>query len=245
MGQIGNTLLQLGKYPEAERYLNQAISLEPDQALDYKIKSDMYLYWQGDTRKCRSILEHVPTVYFPWESFVRLDIYERNYQTALDRLKKAPDEAFVAQHAITPVTQLRGFILRFMGDTGGARASFDSARTFLESEIEKRPDDYRLYMSLGLTFAGLGRTEEAIRDAARATDLMPLSTDAVSGVWPQIAMAQVYTLVGRDSAGLGSIEFLLSLHAPKFLTVPLLRLDPIYDPLRNNPRFQALLTRYD
>jgi serine/threonine protein kinase len=244
-GQIGNTLFQLGNYPEAERYLDRAISLQPDQALDYVTKSNMYLHWHGDITKCRSVLELVPTVYSQWERFVQLDIYERNYQTALDRLTNAPDKTFVGQHSLTPVSQLRGLIYRFMSDTARSRAWFDTARVFLESEITKRPEDYRLHTSLGIVYAGLGRSEGAVREAERSRGLMPISTDAVTGVFPVIGLAHVYIMVGKHDAALDKLDMLMSLHAPKYITPPLLRLDPIYDPLRSNPRFQALLTKYE
>jgi serine/threonine protein kinase/tetratricopeptide (TPR) repeat protein len=242
---IGNTLYQLGNYPEAENYLDRSISLLPDQSLTYIMKSNMYLRWHGDAGKSRKILELVPTVYFPWERLVELDVYERNYRAALDRLAKAPEQLFVAQHEITPVSQLRGLIYRFMGDTVRSRASFDSARAVLESEITKRPDDHRLHISLGITFAGLGRKAEAVREAERAAELMPISSDAVTGAFPLIGLAQVCTMVGMHDAALDRLAYLLSLHAPKFITPPLLRIDPIYDPLRSNPRFHALLAKYD
>ena len=241
--EIGNSLYQLGDSPEAEGYFDRAISLLPDQALTYIMKSNMYLRWYGDTRKSRKILELVPTVYFPWERFVELDIYERDYPAALDRLARAPEKLFVAQHEITPDAQLRGLIYRFMGDTARSRASFDTTRVFLESEITKRPDDYRLHISLGITLAGLGRKREAVQEVKRTTELISIFNDAVTGIFPIITLAQVYTMVGMHDAALDRLAYLLSLHAPKYITPSLLRLDPIYDPLRDHPRFQAFLAK--
>jgi serine/threonine-protein kinase len=244
MREMGNTLFQLGRYFEAERYFDRAISLSPEAPLTYIIKSNMYLLWEGDIRKSHEVLELVPTVYSPWRSFVELDICSRNYPAALERLTKVAERAFVGQHEITPVPQLRGFIYRFQGDMERSRVAFDSARVWLESELKRRPEDQRLVISLGLVLAGLGRKEEAIREAERAVALLPLSTDAVAAVWPLIGLAQVHVLVGNHDAALDRMEFLLTLRAPKYLTVPLLRLDPVYDVLRNNRRFQALLARY-
>jgi serine/threonine protein kinase/tetratricopeptide (TPR) repeat protein len=241
--EIGNTLYQLGKYPEAEIYFDRAISLHPDESLTYIMKSNMYLRWHGDTGKNRSILELVPTAYSPWKSFVELDIYERNYQAALDHLAKAPEQLFIGQHEIAPVTQLRGMIYYFMGDTIRSHAWFDTARILLESEITKRPDDYRLHISLGITLAGLGRKREAVQEAERTTELMSISNDAVTGIFPIIALAQVYTMVGMNDAALDKLDYLLSLHAPKYITPSLLRLDPIYNPLRGHPRFQTFLAK--
>jgi hypothetical protein len=96
-------------------------------------------------------------------------------------------------------------------------------------------------MSLGITCASLGREDEAVREAEQSTKLMPLAIDAIDGAYALIASAQIYTMVGKNDAALKQLEFILSLHAPKLLTPSLLRLDPIYDPLRSNPRFQALV----
>jgi serine/threonine-protein kinase len=114
---------------------------------------------------------------------------------------------------------------------------------FLESEIKKRPDDYRLHSSLGIVNAGLGCKEDAVREAELAVVQLPISMDAMFGLNPLVYLAQVYVMVGKYDAALDKLEFLLSPRAPKYITAPILRLDPIYDPLRNNPRFQALLAK--
>jgi serine/threonine-protein kinase len=241
--EIGYTLSALGMYADAEVYYDRSISLMPDQDAAYYEKAQMYLFWHGDTKKCRSELERVPTQYHPWFNLTWLDIYERNFHSALDRLDHAPESRFVAQLSITPVTQLRGLVYRFMNDPVRSRVSFDSARVFLESEIKKRSDDYRLHSSLGIVYAGLGRPEAAVREAEVAVQQLPISLDALFGVYPLIPLTQVYVMVGRYDAGLDKLEYLMSLHAPKYITAHILRLDPIYDPLRSNPRFQKLVAK--
>jgi tetratricopeptide (TPR) repeat protein len=122
---------------------------------------------------------------------------------------------------------------------------FDTARVWLESAITSTTVDYRLPLSLGICEAGLGNRERALEAANHAANMMSLSVDAVDGAYPLVAIAQVRILLGDYESAVESIESLLKLDAPKLLTVPLLRLDPIYDPLRSNLRFQALLTKYD
>jgi non-specific serine/threonine protein kinase len=240
---MGFTLLALGVYADAEVYYDRSISLLRDQSRAYREKADLYLLWHGDTKKSRSELERVPTQYYPWASLTWLDIYERNYESALDRLDHAPVSTSIGQRSVTPVSQLRGLIYRFMKDTVRSHASFDSARVFLESETKKRPDDFRLHQSLGIVYAGLGRTEEAVRESKLAVEQLPISLDAMDGVNLLISLARVYVMVGEYDAALDKLEYLISLHAPKSITAPILRLDPIYDPLRSNPRFQKLLAR--
>jgi serine/threonine protein kinase/tetratricopeptide (TPR) repeat protein len=242
--EIGSTLYALGLYADAEAYLDRAISLLPDQGNVYLFKADMYLTWRGDTKKSRSELERVPTQYQPWSSLTWLDIYERNYQSALNRLDRAPVSIDEDQQSVTPVAQLRGLVYRLTNDPVRSRASFDSARVFLESEVKKRPDDYRLHQSLGIVYAGLGRSEEAVKEAALAAEQLPISMDPLDGVYPIMYLAQVYVMVGKYDAAIDKLEYLMSLHAPKCVTPPILRLNPMYDPLRSNPRFQALLDKY-
>ncbi len=241
--EIGNTLWILGMYADGEVYLDRSISLLPDQEEAYRWKALMYLIWRGDTKKARSELDRVPTQYQSWIDLTWLDIYDRNYQSALDRLAHAPVSTSVEQLWITPVSQLRGMVYRFMGDSARSRASLDSARVFLESEIRKRPDDYRLHSSLGIVNAGLGHTKEAVREAELAVEQLRISADAMFGVNPLISLAHVYIMVGKYDAALDKLEYLISLHAPKWVTAPLLRIDPTYDPLRSIPRFQALLAK--
>jgi TolB-like protein/tetratricopeptide (TPR) repeat protein len=243
--EIGLTLSYLGKFADAETFFDQAIALAPDQGRTFDLKSDMYIRWRGDLKKSRFELERAPAKYASPRRLTWIDIYERNYASAFDRLTEVTDSALVEQQAITPVAQLRGLIYRFKGDTARARMAFDSALIVLKSEIKERPEDFRLPMSLGITFAGLGRTEEALQEARRAIQLMPLSKDAVNGAFPLFTMAQVYAMVGDDAAALDQMESLLALSAPKLLTVPLLRLDPTYDHLRGYSRFQVLLAEYE
>lgn len=241
--EIGVTLEALGMYADAEVYYNRSISLLPDQGMAYGQKAWMYVTWLGDTKKCRTELERVPTQYRPWDGLTWLDIYERNYHSALDRLDHAPVSASEEVLSVTPVAELRGLVYGFMNDPARSRASFDSARVFLESEIGKRPDDWRLHSALGIVYAGLGQREVAAREAELAVQQLPISLDAFFGVYPLIYLAQVYIMVGKYDAALDKLEFLSSLHAPKYITAPILRLDPMYDPLRKNPRFQALLAK--
>ncbi len=239
--ELGVSFEALGMYADAEAYYDRSISLSPDASVAYLLKAWVNVTWLGDTKKCRSELQRVPSQYYPWADLTWLDIYERNYQSALDRLNRTSVNAFEELVSVTPVAELKGLVYRFMNDPLRSHASFDSARIFLESEIKKRPDDWRLHSALGITCAGLGQHEVAVREAELAVQQLPMSLDAFFGVYPLEYLAQVYTIVGQYDAALDKLEFLLSLRAPKHITAPILRLDPMYDPLRNNPRFQALL----
>jgi non-specific serine/threonine protein kinase len=241
--EIGITLLELGKYQEGEGYLDRSISLLPDQGEVYAWKSQLWLLSAGDTSRSRSELSRIPTEYKSWIDDVQLEILEHNYAAASSQLNRVPDRALEEQWSVVPVAQMRGLIYRYMNDPERSRQAFDSARVFLESEIKRRPGDYRLHESLGIVYAGLGRSDDAVREAELAVKQLPISLDAFDGALPILNLAQVYAMVGKSNEAIDKLKYLLSLHAPKLITPPILRLDPIYDPLRNNPRFQALVLK--
>jgi tetratricopeptide (TPR) repeat protein len=113
----------------------------------------------------------------------------------------------------------------------------------LEEKTHEYPDNFRFHGSLGLIYAYLSRKDDAIREGERAVALMPVSKDAFSGPAIVQSLAGVYSLVGEPEAAIDQIEYLLSIPNP--LTVGWLRVDPAWDPLRDHPRFQALLEEYE
>ena len=98
------------------------------------------------------------------------------------------------------------------------------------------------YSFLGLAYAGLGFKDEAIRHGERAVENMPITKDAVMGTYPLYRLAEIYIKVGEYEKAIAQLDYLLSI--PSNLSINILKLDPLYDPLRENPRFQRLLEKY-
>jgi tetratricopeptide (TPR) repeat protein len=126
-----------------------------------------------------------------------------------------------------------------MNEKESAKKYYDKARDVLEARIQQEPNDARLHSSLGIVYAGLDRREDAIRKAQAGVDLLPVSKEAMRGPSRVRALAQVYVMVGKYDQAIDQIEFLLSI--PGELSIPLLRLDPDWAPLREHPRFKQLL----
>ena len=124
-----------------------------------------------------------------------------------------------------------------------AQRSFEAARLELEQKITQTPDDPRFHSSLGIAYAGLGRSADAVREATRGCELMPMSKDAMRALWRVEDLAVVYTLVGQPGEAVAQLERLLA--GSGGFTPHVLRLEPRWDPLRSDPRFQALLTKYE
>jgi TolB-like protein/Flp pilus assembly protein TadD/tRNA A-37 threonylcarbamoyl transferase component Bud32 len=239
---LGRTYSALRKYQEAERYYDNTISLIPDQTWPYNYKTYHY-YLKGSLEKARATLEEMPRKtdqesIRDWHIYwARQEILERNYQAALEYISADFVEIFIGQKAINA-----GFVYMFMKEPELARESFDSACIQLEMAIKELPDDPQSHSRLGFAYAGLGRKEEAIREGKLAVELYPVSKDAFSGPDHVYSLAKIHMMVGEYEKALDQIEYLLSI--PYSLSVPLLRLDPMWDPLREHPRFKQLLEKY-
>ena len=243
----GETYFLMRNYTQAEPYFNQAILLTPDWPLPYVYKALLYLRWQGNTEKARAILKKASHSIGSAEhpiivlDLILLDLYDRNYQEALNRLSSASSEAFETQFYYIPKAQLYAGIYWLMNRSQLKEAYYDSARNILEIEIKKRKEDARLHSSLGIAYAGLDRKQEAIQEAEKAVELLPVSKEAYRGYFRVMDLARVYVMVGEYDAAIDKLEFLLSF--PGWMSIPLLKLDPIWDPLRDHPRYQKLLKK--
>jgi tetratricopeptide (TPR) repeat protein len=176
---------------------------------------------------------------FDW---MELLLTERSFEEALERLERRDWDAIRMRMAVRPRTLYLGRVHQWLGHVERARLYFDSSRVMLESEVRSLPDDSRLNAALAQALAGLGRKEEAIRTARRATRLMPISTDAVDGAIRLQDLADVYANVGEPERALEILEFLLSTPGP--FSVQHLRNRPEWDPLRDRPEYALLLERY-
>jgi hypothetical protein len=123
-----------------------------------------------------------------------------------------------------------------------AQAAFERARTVAEKLVGDAPDDPGRHAALGVILAGLSRKEDAINEGKKAVELLPESEDAVDGPKTTAALAEIYAWVGEHDEAFRLIDHLLTVR--NGLTVPLLKLDPVWDPLRKDPRFQALIDKY-
>jgi hypothetical protein len=109
----------------------------------------------------------------------------------------------------------------------------------LEERVREFPEEATAHGALGLAYAGLGRRADALREGNRGVDLLPVSREAYRGPYRLDDLARIHMLLGDYDAAIGLLEELLA--APSHLSPPLLRLDPAWDALRQNPRFKRLI----
>ncbi len=243
--EVGGTLELLRKYPEAERYYDRVISLAPDVFWGYCAKAWLYLLWEGSTEKARALLEEAPeNVRLEKETvnlLVDIDVFDGNYQEALNRLSMKSEDVD-DQFNFIPTALRCAQIYGYMNKKELAKKYYDEARIILETKIEEQPEDARFHSALGIAYAGLGRKEDAIREGKLAVELLPVTKEAMRGLNRVEALARIYVMVGEFDAAIDQLEFLLE--RPSELSIPLLRLDRAWDTLRDHPRFKKLLEEW-
>jgi adenylate cyclase len=177
-----------------------------------------------------------------------VEYYDRDYAAALEVLSHSELEYFewgssgFAQFFV-PRTLYMGLCYVALGQIDLAHAAADSARRDLEARLREQPDDPRMRSSLSLAHALLGNKEEAIREGQRAVELEPISKDAVDGTYYVLNLGYTYARFGDVDAAVEQFERYLSVPAPG--SIAFILADPAVDPVRDHPRFQALLERYE
>ncbi len=240
--ELAETYTTMRRYEEADRYYQRAISLVPDQPAPYQARAQNYLLWRGDVAAARATLESVPrqdttSSVLAW---YLLEATGRNDQAALDRLNSNTKAKLIGIESISyPRDLLHALAYRRMAEPEAAETYFENARGMLERRLPEGSVNPRLRIALGITYAGLGRGDDAIRAGLKAVAESPMSQDAFIGPRFVEHLAVIYVMAGDHEAALDRIEYLLSI--PSELSVPLLRLDPRWDPLRELPRFKALI----
>jgi tetratricopeptide (TPR) repeat protein len=203
----------------------------------------------GDTRKAQQLLSEARTVEgllddLGWVDYgaFRVPLLDRNFQEALRQVDSLKRNAINTQYHFVPTELMRAELYALFGKPDPAQRWFQATRRRVEELISKAPKDSRYHSALAIAYAGLGIRTEAIREAKAGVDLMPISTDARRAMWRLQDLARVHAMLGNQNEAIEGLDFLLS--RPCELSTQLLRIDPRWDPLRSNPRFQALLVKY-
>jgi TolB-like protein/Tfp pilus assembly protein PilF len=245
---LAETYWLLRRYPEADRAFERALALNPRWGLEYSCRAEVHVCQSGDIGKAREMMARAQAgpdllqADSVAERLVEFDFLERRYDQALARLRSLEIKAFSSQWSYAPLPFVAGVALHLKGDSRGARESYQLALKDVERELKERPDDPRLFSTLGRIHAGLGHRDEALRAARAAVDMMPISREAYRGAFRAEDLARVHALVGEPDTAIELLEGLLAM--PSRLCASVVRLDPAWDALRSHPRFQALLRKH-
>jgi serine/threonine-protein kinase len=135
-----------------------------------------------------------------------------------------------------------GFARKALHDKAGSRAAFEKSKSAAEEQVKRNPDSEDAHIQLAKVLAQLGEKEAAVAEAQRATELRPESKDAFGGPEITVGVAEVYAILGENDRAIEVLDGLLS--RPSAITVQSIKVNPIWDPLRSDPRFQAMLQKY-
>jgi TolB-like protein/Flp pilus assembly protein TadD len=241
---LGETRGTLRRYEQSIGDLERAISLAPDQAYPYTELALVHLRRGGDTARARAVLADIPVSVGtePCRVGYLVELLDRRYATALARLEDCEQAVLEAGVFYRPVALLRAMVHRLQGDAAAARAAFTAARDHLAARIDDDPGDHRLHAALGLALAGLGDRVAALRHGEEAVALYPADRDALESPTLRIDLALVQTMVGDHDGALRQLDRLLCM--PSLMSWAWLEADPRWDPLREHPGYQDLLSRY-
>ena len=241
---------RLRNFDAANKTIDRALQIDPHGVGLWGIKAKLAIGEKGDLSVGEKLLEKAKS--FPMSSEERLKMIggqanlllaERKYQEVLQLGASVPDDSFAAVPGSLAFKYFPiGIAHKVLGDDAAARAAFLKVKNILEEQLKQKPDDADLRVQFAKLLAWLGEKDAAVAEAQRAIDLRPESKDAFEG--PEIAeqVAQVYTILGDNARAIDLLDELLS--RPSEVTSQSLKLDPAWDPLRNDPAFQALFAKY-
>jgi TolB-like protein/Tfp pilus assembly protein PilF len=242
--EIGSTFVYMRRYAEAIPFYDRALAMVPED-VETQVCRVTTLEMIGDFDAASRALATIPADIDPEGS-----VLSARWQLA--RLMHQPDVALLAlEHAPAwllsiwpnsrePVALLRAQALVQKGEIGPARAAFLEAQQALEGLLGNPRAQADAQSYLALVYAGLGQKEAALESGHRATESLPASRDVIVGGSYLTQLAMVEAQVGGKQSALNHIEQLLAIPAGHALSRTSLRVDPVWDPLHSDPRFQKL-----
>src|SRR6266480_4930040 len=250
----GSVLLNLAynymatrNFEAADKTFDRGIEAAPGSFGSRALKGELAIRWKGDVSVAEKELASVPPGIDP-EGLVTLGragvlTLQRRFPEALQVIQQFRGETLIVRAgASCPTASLEGTLYLYLGDKVNARSAFERARIIAERLVRESPDDAARHGQLGLILAGLGQKDAAIAEGKRAVELLPESQDAFDGPEVTAELAQIYAWTGELDQAFSLLDHLLT--SPNGITVPLLKLDPAWDPLRKDPRFQALIDKF-
>jgi Tfp pilus assembly protein PilF len=258
LGEYGWTLCTMRRYREAERQLTRSLAIEPGETNNQDGLWTTRLVGLGDAPGARKAYDPLPgwrldtpagggapiaagEIVALINPIVYPDVFERNFDAALRAWDSAPvntDAEQLTRRAARVAIEV------IAGKQSAIQSECAQLRPPLEAELAKHPDAIGNLQQVAWVDVCLGRNADAIATARRISEGMPLSKDAYFGTYSLAGLAEVEAHAGAKDQALQLIDQLMAMPAGEVMSVTRLKLDPVWDPLRGDPRFQALLKKY-
>jgi len=169
-------------------------------------------------------------------------MWSRDFATAVAVLEGAPDWIRTNPvHRPVATAGLRGMALEAAGKVEAAQREFQAVIPLLEAKIKTGEGEPSIHAGLGRAYAALGRKDEAVREGMKAVDLLPVAKDSFDGPFYLTQLAEIHARVGNADEAITILRQLLDMSAGVLVSPALLRLDPAWDPIRSDPRFEKIV----
>jgi serine/threonine-protein kinase len=238
-------------FDAARKTLDRALELDPKSLTLAELNAKLAIDSRGDISVGTKLVESLQgTIVEPGhaETIANMRVYmlifQRRFADALIEAAKLPEtqQGTEGPAALAGKHSIIGAIKKKLKDEAGAREALLQAKGMIEAQIQSAPANPTRRCQYGLVLAWLGEKDAAMAEAKRAMDLLPESKDAFGGPDVTEVAAQVYGVVGEKDQAFVLLDHLLS--TPSSVTVANLKLNPLWDPLRDDPRFQKLIDKY-
>ena len=240
--QLALTYQLQRRYADQLRALEHALTIIPDDLFTRILRAWVPVDWRADLRDFQqlraTLMEKDPSVANEIED-INFALCERTPEAIARTLASYPAEGNVYNGIKYPRAYWEGVVFRSRHEKERAALAFADARRQVEEVAAKQPDFPAALSLLGLIDAGLGRKEDALREARRACELLPITADAVDGVAYAANLAQVYIWTGEKDLAIEQLERVE--RVPNLVSYGYLKLQLLWDPLHDDPRFEKLV----
>jgi TolB-like protein/Flp pilus assembly protein TadD len=251
---IGVTYTALRLWKDSERAHLRALAIDPHHAITALSLARSRLNATDDVGSVRRMIDDFPEVtkiILPTGAIgfgsvgaligaiPGLHVIERRFTDAFQAFEKQmgnSDRMHLQQLAG------RGALRVLAGETEAAKSAGEEALPLLEARFRERPDDTFAMTELSWVYLALGRNADALRLSRQAADSLPIEKDALGGPSFQLGLAQIEARAGTPEEAIKRLRHLLSIPAGLDVSIALLKIDPVWDPIRNRPDFRQLLS---
>jgi TolB-like protein/Tfp pilus assembly protein PilF len=241
---LGDTYFKLRRYEETIAVANRALALAPQSAFLRTVPALIRVEAEADMVPLRVTLNTIEAEGASSAAEVALDSFqlalsERDQAAAARTLKNIPSEGGIGRSFPFPHAWYEGLLARLRRDAPGAQSAFMAARAEAEKRVLAQPTSVTLLSVLALIDAELGDKEKAIQEGRTACEMLPPTKDAALGVYLIDNLARIYALTGEKDLALEQLDIVSKI--PCGPSYGELRLDPEWDSLRGDPRFEKIV----
>jgi serine/threonine-protein kinase len=246
LDQLALAYANLRRYAEADRAFGQAVALALDPADERVTHALNSMMWHGDLVPLRTAVgeltpgsdAYVGNAVSMW----RIHWLARDYAAAIAVATATGIEGWNDQsNILLPRKLYLAWAYHAAGNSTAARAEAKAVLDIARAALGERPDDAELHLTAAFAAAELGNKDEALREGRQALTLLPPSRDALTGSALLVHLAALELRIVEYDAAFGHLREALALPSGLSISPPLLKLDPVWDPIRNDPRFAQLL----